>query len=164
MFKEKIEEIVGSLSKELKTNLGDNLTSLVLFGSVARGDLQSDSDIDLLIICQKLPKLYSERQAIIREATPGARKQISNLVKEGYYIYLSPIIKSEEQAKYHSPLYLDMTEDSKILYDRNNFFHNILKEIRFRLQELGSKKIFLSDGSWYWDLKPDYKYGEVFEI
>jgi len=32
------------------------------------------------------------------------------------------------------------------------------------MKELGSKRVFLTDGSWYWDLKPDLRIGEVFEI
>ena len=24
--------------------------------------------------------------------------------------------------------------------------------------------VFLDDGSWYWDLKPDFRFGEVVEI
>jgi len=32
------------------------------------------------------------------------------------------------------------------------------------MEELGSKKVFLEDGTWYWKLKPDLKFGEIFEI
>ena len=35
--------------------LGENLTSVVLFGSVARGEAQPGSDIDLLVICRTFP-------------------------------------------------------------------------------------------------------------
>ena len=33
-----------------------------------------------------------------------------------------------------------------------------------RLLELGAKKVSLPDGSYYWDLKPDWKPREVIEI
>ena len=29
---------------------------------------------------------------------------------------------------------------------------------------MGAKRIGLDDGSWYWDLKPDYKPYEVIEL
>jgi len=29
---------------------------------------------------------------------------------------------------------------------------------------LGSRKVILGNGSWYWDLKPDWKPGEVIEL
>ena len=36
-----------------------------------------------------------------------------------------------------------------------------LERLRARLEELGSRRIELDDGTWYWDLKPDLRPGEV---
>jgi len=38
-------EVIGSLVKELKEKLGDEIISIRLFGSKARGDFHEDSDI-----------------------------------------------------------------------------------------------------------------------
>jgi len=38
-----------------------------------------------------------------------------------------------------------------------------LSDFRERLDRLGARKVFQGD-RWYWDLKPDYKPGEIFEI
>ncbi len=38
------------------------------------------------------------------------------------------------------------------------------RDKRNRLQELGAKKVSLPDGSYYWDLKPNWKPKEVIEI
>lgn len=35
--------------------LGDDLVSVVLFGSVARGEARPDSDIDLIVVVSELP-------------------------------------------------------------------------------------------------------------
>jgi hypothetical protein len=32
------------------------------------------------------------------------------------------------------------------------------------MRALGSRRVYLADGSWYWDLKPDFRFGEVVEI
>lgn len=40
----------------LRELLGENLVSIVLYGSVARGEARADSDIDLLIVCGTLPE------------------------------------------------------------------------------------------------------------
>ncbi len=61
-------------------------------------------------------------------------------------------------------LFLGIVEDGKILYDRDDFFQERLSALKRRLQELGSKKVYLEDGSWYWVLKPDLKLGEIFEL
>ena len=75
-----------------------------------------------------------------------------------------PIMKTREEASYHSPLYLDMVVEGVILYDREGFFGSILDEIGRKLKKLGARRKYLKSGGWYWDLKPDYKPGEVIEI
>jgi hypothetical protein len=57
-----------------------------------------------------------------------------------------------------------MIDDAKILYDKNGFFAERLNQIKVRLQKLGARKVSLEDGSWFWDLKPDLKVGEVFTL
>ena len=44
------------LKDELRTLLGDSLVSLVVFGSRAKGDYDSDSDIDIAIIVEDLSR------------------------------------------------------------------------------------------------------------
>lgn len=50
-----LERLVSRFRELLEEDLGENLVSLVLFGSVARGDYRQDSDIDLLVVCESLP-------------------------------------------------------------------------------------------------------------
>jgi hypothetical protein len=77
--------------------------------------------------------------------------------------YISPIIKTPEEASHGSPLFLDMVYDSIILYDKDGFFKHVIDRLRHRLEELGSKRVFRGN-RWYWILKPDIRHGEVFEI
>jgi uncharacterized protein len=74
------------------------------------------------------------------------------------------VIKTPEEAAHHSPLYLDIVEDGILLVDRDGFFRSILDAMRVRMRALGSRRVMLPDGSWYWDLKPDFRFGEVVEI
>jgi uncharacterized protein len=78
-------------------------------------------------------------------------------------VRLSPVIKTPEEAAQGSPLFLDMVEDAKIIFDRGGFMQQLLSDLRGRLEKLGAKRIWLGN-AWYWDLKPDYRPGEVFEI
>lgn len=48
-----------------------------------------------------------------------------------------------------------------ILFDPRGVLRRKLQSIRSRLRELGSRRIELADGSWYWDLKPDMRPGEI---
>ncbi|UCD72018.1 MAG: nucleotidyltransferase domain-containing protein [Syntrophobacterales bacterium] len=151
----------------LKQTFGDSLVSLVLYGSVARGDAEADSDIDLLLILRDPPNNYHRRlDQVLGVQSDLEREEVYKRMRERLDIepFLSHIILSKEEADENRYIYLDMVEDAKILYDRDNFFAQRLKVIKKRLRELHSKRVWLEDGTWYWDLKPDLKPGEVFTL
>jgi hypothetical protein len=81
----------------------------------------------------------------------------------GCDIGLSPIFKTREETLKGSPIFLDMVEDCIILYDKEEFFAGVLIKLKERLAALGAKRVWRGN-AWYWDLKPDFKPGEVFEI
>ena len=56
-----------------------------------------------------------------------------------------------------------MVDDAIILYDRDNFFTEILERLRKRLKELKAKRVRVGKMR-YWKLKDDYRFGEVIEI
>ena len=45
-----LDKILQALRRGLKQALGDELESVILFGSQARGEARADSDIDVLVI------------------------------------------------------------------------------------------------------------------
>lgn len=47
---EKLQVILRKLRSRFEEIYGDRLVKMVLFGSQARGDAQSDSDIDVLVV------------------------------------------------------------------------------------------------------------------
>jgi hypothetical protein len=144
---------------------GNNLVSVVLFGSVARGDFSPDeSDLDFLVVFERLPDSPEGQVRLSQRISRPVQEALGCLKSGGPHITFSEILKTRIRAAYHTPLYLDMVEDAKILYDKGGFFKGVLDLIRARMRELGSVRKWLPDGRWYWDLKPDYKFGEVFEI
>jgi hypothetical protein len=88
---------------------------------------------------------------------------LKSLQAEGVSTYISVVIKSPEEAQMGSPLFLDMTEDARILFDEEGFFAAVLERLRKRLKELGARRVWKGN-VWYWELKPDYKPGDVFEL
>lgn len=143
---------------------GERLITVAIYGSVGRNTPRPDSDIDLLIIAAPLP---NGRLARVAELAPVEAKveQLTKLDHQGVEIhtYLSPVIKTPEEVRLGSPLFLDMIEDAQILFDRDGFFEDYLKDLAYRLQRLGAHKI-VRGNMWYWVLKPDYRPGEVFKI
>ncbi len=106
---------------------------MVLFGSYARGEQREDSDLDLLIIVKGLPKRRLKRQEIFDEVDPGG------------WPLVSPILKTVEEAERMSPLYLDMVDDSMIIYDRDRFFEGVLMRLKKALNEKGARRVRLGE-------------------
>ena len=140
--------------------LGDNLTSVVLFGSVARGEALVSSDVDLLVICRELPAGAFRRREMLAPVGKRLQADLGRLRAQGIHTDFAEIIKSEAEAQRTHPVYLDMTEEAAILFDRGSFFAGILERLRERLRELGAKRRQLGRLR-YWDLKPDFKPGEA---
>lgn len=153
----RLAERYAAIAQEV---LGDNLTAVVLFGSVAQGQAGPRSDIDLLVICRKLPGGAFRRQETLDPVREQFRAELDQLWAQGCYTDFSEVIKSETEAQRTHPLYLDMTEEAVILFDRGGFFATVLERLRERLRELGAERKQLGRLR-YWDLKPDFKPGEV---
>ncbi len=162
-----LSSVLKALSMEytnhLKENLAERLISVVLFGSVARGEAVPVSDIDLLIVVENPPSGRRARLELLAEADKRLEPKLKELEKLGIYTDFTPIIKSRDEALNFSPLYLDMVEDALILHDQDDFFGQVLTKLKDRLSLLKAKR--LKQGQVrYWDLKPDFTPGEEFEL
>jgi len=142
---------------------GLRLVTLAAFGSVGRGVPRPDSDIDLLIVADPLPDGRIRRVEEFEIVEKKLRTPLSEAQSSGIYTYLSPIFKTPAEVRRGSPIFLDMLDDARILYDRGGFFARELEKLRRRMAELKAKRIWKGD-AWYWDLKPDFRPGDIFEI
>ena len=158
------EQVVQAFLAQLHQRLSHRLISVVLYGSAARGELVPTSDIDLLVIAEQLPEGAFLRSEPIQQAREAIGPLCEALFERlGWYPYISVILKTPEEAERGSRLFLDMVEDAKLLYDREGFFERQLKCLQAKLARLGARRIGIN-GTWYWDLKPDYKWGDVIEL
>jgi nucleotidyltransferase len=162
-MQEPYKSLLEELTKLLQEEFQDKLISVVLYGTIARGDNRKDSDIDLLLVIKDLPKTITERVILFDKVERKLDDDILKLMDEGYYVTFSPIPKTPEEAMRFSPIYMDMTEDAIILYDKNDFFRKVLEKTEKRLKELGFERVRLSEKSWYWR-KRDYELGEVIDF
>ena len=154
-------EILDRLLAAVREHYGSRLAACAVYGSVSRGTPREDSDIDVLIVARDLPRgrlrrveeflpVEARLEAALRASAPG-----------GAPIALSPVFKDPGEVEAGSPLFLDMVEDVRILYDPEGFLAGYLDRLRARLRELGARRIWRGN-AWYWELKPDLKPGEVF--
>jgi predicted nucleotidyltransferase len=130
---------------------------------VARGDAASTSDIDLLIVAEDLPRGHFARKRFLEAADQAFEPALRRAEERRIETHLARIVRTPKEAERTIPLYLDMTEDAVLLFDRDEFFAKILDRVRTALRRLGSRRVRMGK-TWYWDLKPDFKPGDVIEI
>ena len=114
-------------------------------------------------IGEGLPNGRLPRVAEFQAVETAVEPRLAEACGEGLHPSLSPAIKMPAEVLAGSPLFLDMTEDARILYDRDGFLQRAFSDLKSRLERLGARRIWRGN-AWYWDLKPDYRPGEVFEI
>jgi len=154
----KLVELVTAAAREV---YGGRLVSLAVFGSVARGTPRPDSDIDLLLVAEDLPRGRLKRMEEFARVEEIIRTQSA----EFEYIKpeLSPIIKEPKEIYQGSLVFLDLVEDARICHDKDGFLARYLAGLKERLDRMGARRIYRG-GAWYWVLKADYRPGEVIEI
>lgn len=157
------DDLVDAAAEACQRHYGPRLVSVAVFGSVGRGTPGPDSDIDLLVVAEQLPRGRLARSDDFVAVERTVEPHLTSAHAYGLHPTLSPIFKTPEEVAAGSPLFLDMLDDGRILYDRDGFLQHAFLEFRVRLARLGAKRIW-RDHAWYWDLKPDYKPGEIFEI
>lgn len=140
----------------LERRYGENLVSVVLFGSRARGDAKPESDIDVLIVVRGLPRRPTERYDGLRD--------VAREVSPEFAADVAAILLTPEEANEVKPYYLGMLSGYVIVRDGGGFFAAVLERLRRRLAELGSRRYVDADGYEYWDLKPDWKPGDVVRL
>jgi predicted nucleotidyltransferase len=163
MLKDAFDHLTQRIAATAQQVYGDRLVSVVLYGSVARGTMRHDSDVDLLIVARDLPAGRLNRVKEFEAVEDAVGEELSRAASRGIHTSVSPVVKTPEEVTAGSPLFLDMVEDARVLYDRQGFFAQRLARLRNRLSELGAKRVWKGN-AWYWDLKPDYRPGEVFEL
>jgi len=143
----------------------ERIVGVLLFGSIARGDWNRASDIDLLVIVQDWNKPVWERgrELLILRNQLRQTEEYRKAIAEGY----TPIIQHypldlAEAQQFHR-VYIDASIDGLILFEKDQFLTSLLKNVRNKLMEKGARRVVNPNGVFYWILK-DVKAGEVFEI
>ncbi len=148
-YKTYIEHFLSKLNEEL----GPELISVALFGSIARGAGRPESDIDLLIVVKgdriKNFKKYIKVKMDVEGELPP---------------YFSSIFTTEDRLRKNPLILLDILYEGKILYDPSDNLKSLLRRLEKKLVTLGAKRKEIAQNIWFWDLKPDWKAGEVVSI
>jgi len=157
------EKLLEALLRACRTIYAERLVSVVVFGSVGRGTPRPDSDIDVLIVARPLPDGRMPRVAEFAAVERALAPDLAECRAAGVRSELSPVFKTPVELARHSPLLLDLVDDARVLLDNRGVFATAIAGLRARLDQLGARRIWRGN-AWFWDLKPDYRPGEVFEL
>ena len=96
MTEEKIKKVTALFTEEAKKIFGEKLKQVILYGSCARGDFQTDSDIDILLLL-----------SVPRENLAFERKKIfaiADALDLEYEVVLAPVLQSYEVYQTYLPV------------------------------------------------------------
>lgn len=155
------------LTTRCAEHYGEELRSVVLYGSVARGTSRPTSDLDLLVLLRGSTLSWGKRISEFLHAVldhPQVEQAAARLKQEGLPWRVEPLVLTERELAARPPLLLDLTEDALILEDREGAFAQEIDRVRKRLKELGARRVWLPGDRWYWVLTPEIRAGEVITI
>lgn len=135
-----------SLTEALRRVYGDRLVAAVVFGSGARGDLSLSSDLDLLVVLDPCEPDHRARLSFFWE-------RVGEVLEGRFPIPLSPLILSVEEAQTFHPLWLDIVEAHRVLYDAGGVIARMEQQVQAYLRE-GKVEAHCLGGRRYWRIRP----------
>jgi predicted nucleotidyltransferase len=114
MYKDAFERIVAALPEACRAVYGDRLKSLALYGSVARGTMRPDSDIDVFLVVEPLPPSILDRWQEFEAVEKRLALLFDEAKRAGVHTFLSAAIKTPEELRQGSFLHLDLTDQAAV--------------------------------------------------
>lgn len=149
----------------LKDKFKNHLLSVILFGSVARGQWNKESDIDLLLILADETPSTPELNQELTEITIDFETKNVLLDAKGNILYcpIKEVAFLVKELEHFRTLFYDISVDGIIIYDRFKVGKNFQEKIRNRITEKGLKRVDAGDNIFYWKHKA-IKFGEIIEL
>ncbi len=104
-----------------------DVVGVLLFGSVAKGTYNRNSDVDLLVIVEKDKLKYYDITNTIKMHIESLRQPF---LERGYHFRISVSILEKEDINRFKPIYIEFSSDGIILYERNHFLTEFIEKIK----------------------------------
>lgn len=162
---DRYRNLVLKTLRSIHEHYGNRLVSLAIFGSIARGNANNESDLDVFII-GALDGPFAARidELSLLEHSGILREELDWLAVQGVHCHISWFALRPEEARNFRPVYLDLADDSIILIDRGKFLQKILVSVRNLMKRWDSQRVWLNRDKWYWVLKPSVRREEAVKV
>ena len=131
----RLDTITKDLLDKAHDVLGEDLVSVVLFGSRARGTATSDSDFDFLIVARSLPDEKGKRELALDIAEVGFDHGLP------VQIILVTSEEAEQATATGAPLMFEIYDAYKLVYDKSGFFGHLAGRFAEQLKIWQARKI-----------------------
>jgi uncharacterized protein len=146
-----LHDLAKSYRDKAAEILGDQIVSIALYGSVARGQAGPGSDIDLFVVLEDAPPGMLARRRLLDPVRESLTPELEVLWRQGIYADFIEVFRTRAEARQFHPLYLDMSQEAILLYDRAQFLERLLARVKEHLKSGGAERIVFGR-FWYWDL------------
>lgn len=160
MLRETFERIVGALVDACRAVYGDRLVGVVVYGSVGRGLMRPDSDVDVLVVAEPLPHGRGARMAEFERVEALVEPVLAEARRAGVTTWLSPIVRTLDELDRSVFIVFDIACDGRVVHDTDGRVAAYLAGVRERLAARGAQRRSAS-GRTYWVLQPGVRPGQV---
>ncbi|MBI2590599.1 MAG: nucleotidyltransferase domain-containing protein [Candidatus Blackburnbacteria bacterium] len=148
------KKLLDIFKTEVDKRLGSQILSLVVFGSVSRGEAKGSSDIDMFVFFDDSKIKRTELNEILISIILYLREteEYRKLTDNKIYPEIYPFLISKSKASDYLWVFFDATEQGIIFKDTGNFVKKLIGEIKNKIGNLGGRRVKLPNGKTCWIL------------
>jgi predicted nucleotidyltransferase len=129
------------------------VTAVALFGSAARGTDSAESDLDLLVVVdRRSTSPIDDARTRARIARLSADARMEEWETSRHFHQIQVVIADHSDLDRPGPLFLDLPQDARILWDPTGELRGGLRRFAARLRSAGARRRHSRDLGTYWDL------------
>lgn len=160
MLREAFAEVTDATVGACREVYGNRLRGVVIFGSVARQRMRPDSDLDVLVVAEPLPRGRLARMDEFDHVETRIGPALVTARQQGVQTRVAAIVRTLAELDQGGFLIFDIACDGRVCFDTDGAVTDYLAGVRQRLERRGARRLTAS-GDRYWVLDPNVRPGDV---